>query len=73
MDSRPRAHTNNADAGLPHDSLTEYIAELERRIFFTHGEAYLGLLRGDDTPTPEEACHAVIEALTMPAARLWGR
>lgn len=32
MESRPEAHTNFCEAGLPHDSLIEYIAELEQAL-----------------------------------------
>lgn len=58
---RPIMHTNSADAGLPHTSLTDHIADLEGRmsqIAQISGEI---VIMASDTPTTTRA--ALIRAL----------
>ena len=52
---RPIMHTNSADAGLPHTSLTDHIADLEGRM------SQIAQISGElvtTWPTPRRRCRA---------------
>ena len=58
---RPIMHTNSADAGLPHTSLTDHIADLENRlsrIAQTSGELVIDLAHAKTTMPKLPRTHA---------------
>jgi hypothetical protein len=69
---RPIMHTNSADAGLPHTSLTSHIADLEdrlARIGQINGELVTALSHVGETMHKQPKTHAcaVAEAQTKAA------
>jgi hypothetical protein len=54
-------HVEPEPAPLPTIAPEERIKELEKALDDCQGEAYLGTLEGDDTPTAHQSCVSVID------------